>query len=401
MPTLTNYNQFNGRHWETGTIHNYYAHRQITAPHTNQPYSEALLMGISGGLVFGYFNFAYDGHDPQCNILTRNTFDPWDTLLSRLGVNQNIHHSLKTDRAINKLTDLLDSGLPVIAWPDHWSLTYNGHENSDMWGALPIIVYGYEPDQDTVHIADRATVPLSATTTEFHTALGRLKKYKNRLITLDPPNPDKLTTAIRLGLSDTIKLFTEKPPKGSANNFGLNAYQFWAKMLTNPKQRKSWHKFYPHGPRLYAGLTTAYEFACLFGKNDAQDGERTLYATFLDEAATLLNQPRLHDAANQFRTSATLWQQLPNYLLPRDIPPFQQARDLLYQRHLTFLNHGNAGLPTIHHINHQLNQLRQQIETNFPLTPAQTDELKTALADHILRLHDAEKAAITTLQQAI
>ena len=61
MPTLTDYTQFEGRHWDTGSVHNFYAYRGVTAPHTGKPISEALLLGISGGIVFGYFSFAYDG----------------------------------------------------------------------------------------------------------------------------------------------------------------------------------------------------------------------------------------------------------------------------------------------------------------------------------------------------
>ena len=76
MPVLDNYSHFTGRHWETGTVCNYLAYQGITAPHTGQPYSEALLLGVSGGVVMGYFTFAYEGYDPHVALLTRNTFDP-------------------------------------------------------------------------------------------------------------------------------------------------------------------------------------------------------------------------------------------------------------------------------------------------------------------------------------
>ena len=85
MPKLNNYHHFDGLHWETGSVRNFYAYRGVKAPHTGQPYSEALLLGISGGIVMGYFSFAYEGYDPHARILTRNTFDPLDTLLHRLG----------------------------------------------------------------------------------------------------------------------------------------------------------------------------------------------------------------------------------------------------------------------------------------------------------------------------
>jgi hypothetical protein len=35
--------QLNGRHWETGSIHNALALQGVKAPHTGQPYSEASL----------------------------------------------------------------------------------------------------------------------------------------------------------------------------------------------------------------------------------------------------------------------------------------------------------------------------------------------------------------------
>jgi hypothetical protein len=67
--------KFTGRHWETGSIHNALALQGIKAPHTDEPYSEALLLGVSGGIAFGYFTFEYKGHLPHVALLTRNTFD--------------------------------------------------------------------------------------------------------------------------------------------------------------------------------------------------------------------------------------------------------------------------------------------------------------------------------------
>ena len=87
MTVLPDYDRFTGRHWETGSVANALAYRGVKAPHTGHHFSEALLMGVSGGAVMGYFNFSYENYDPQTRILTRNTFDPWDTMLSRLGYN--------------------------------------------------------------------------------------------------------------------------------------------------------------------------------------------------------------------------------------------------------------------------------------------------------------------------
>jgi hypothetical protein len=398
MTTLSQYNQFNGRHWETGTVHNFFAYRGYKAPHTGDAYSEALLLGVSGGVTFGYFNFAYEGYDPQCNILTRNTFDPWDTMLSRLGVIQNIEHTLKEDRANAKLIDTLAGGLPAIVWPDMWGLPYHVLPfNEGMWGAFPLIVYGYEPDQNVVYIADRAERSLTVTPAELAKARARIKKDKFRLMTLEAPNPDKISSAVHLGICDTVKLFTEKPPKGSKNNFGLNGLQYWAKMLTNPKQRQSWAKIFPAGLPLYAGLTSAYEFAFLFGKGTAVDAERGLYADFLDEAAVILQKSSLREVAQLYRASARTWSKIPQALLPDEYTPLKETRQLMTRKHELFLNQGNDAVAEIQQINRRLSAIRQLMIDDFPLTSIEVEALQQNLAEQIFRLHDSEKAAVDAL----
>ena len=84
MPTLTDYRSFDGLHYETGSVHNLLAHQGLKMPHTQAPPSEALLLGLSGGITFGYFSFAYKGLDPFVALLTRNTFNPLETMLAIL-----------------------------------------------------------------------------------------------------------------------------------------------------------------------------------------------------------------------------------------------------------------------------------------------------------------------------
>ena len=402
MTVLTSYNQFSGTHWETGSVHNFLAARGIVAPHTNQPYSEALLLGVSGGITFGYFTFAYQGYDPQCNILTRNTFDPLDTMLSRLGVVQNRLQTSQSDRAAAILADTLADGLPAIVWPDMWSMPYNLLPwDKGMWGAFPLVVYGHEPDKNVVHIADRAQVPLTVTIDQLAAARGRIKKDKFRLLTLEAPNPEKLATAVRLGIYDTIKLMTEKPPKGSVNNFGLTGLQFWAKMLRQPKQRLSWEKQYPAGRPMFAGLTSAYNFAFLFGKGLAQDAERGMYADFLAETAVLLQNPALHEAASRYRAAATAWQQLPICLLPDEITPFGETRRLMWRKHQLFLQQGMDALVEIGEINGRLNTLREETTADFPLTQPEVEAHREQIAAQVEAILACEREAVGVLQAAV
>ncbi|MBL8056381.1 MAG: DUF4872 domain-containing protein, partial [Anaerolineales bacterium] len=306
MPTLTHYRHFAGRHWETGTVHNYFASLGLTAPHTGRPYSEALLLGVSGGLLIGYFTFAYAGHDPHVALLSRNTFDPLETLLTRLGVVQHVRQTPNPDKAVRNLTEALEEGLPAIVWADACGLPYNHLALKDGWAVFPILVYGLEPE--AVYIADRANVGLTATPAELAAARGRVKKDRHRLATLEAPNPDKLPLAIQQGLWDCLRRYTEAPVRNAKANFGLAAFPRWAQALTKPSAKQSWDKVFPAGVKFYAGLTSAFDRFGMGTHTAARD--HALYADFLEEAAAVLGRPALGAAAEPFRAAARGWEAL-------------------------------------------------------------------------------------------
>jgi len=400
MPTLSNYNEFKGHHWETGTIRNYYAYRGVKAPHTGEPYTESLLMGISGGAVMGYFTFAYEGYDPLCIILTRNTFDPLNTLLTRLGIVQHLQHTANPDKGRANLLDTLESGIPAIVWADHFTLPYNAQPiDPGMWGMFPILVYGFDEAADTVWIADRASVSLTVTPAELHAARARVKQDKFRILTLDPPNPDKLVSAAQAGIWDCIKLYTENPPKGSKNNFGLQAFKWWTELLTKPKARVSWEREFPAGRKMYAALSNVYMHINFF--DGYPRAERELYADFLDEVSAILHRPALQIAAEHFRTAARAWGDLSLALLPDHIPPFKEARETMHRRSRLFREQGNAALDEIRALNTRLNTLKTKMETAFPLSQDEVVAFRENLATHVMRVHDVEKEAVTALREAM
>ena len=400
MPILEDYHEFAGLHWETGCVRNFYAYRGVKAPHTGQPYSEAMLMGISGGVVMSYFSFAYEGYDPHVALMTRNTFNPLDTLLERLGVAQYIMQTGKAAKALANLIDTLEEGVPAMVWADMFSLPYNALPcDEGMWAMFPLIVYGYDEAAETVWIADRARVPLTVTPAELAAARSRVKKTKFRLLTLDVPNPDKLPAAVRQGIWDCIKLYTERPPKGSKNNFGFAAFKWWADSLTRPKQRLSWARVFPPGQKMYAGLTSAFNHIACFGKDGG--AERGLYADFLDEAALALEKPALQAAAETFRLSAAAWDDLGRALLPEGAPPLKETRELMLRRHQLFLGRGSAALGEIRQINRRLDALRDEMAPGFPLNETEVADLCADLRARLLKIHDLEFEAITMLQKAM
>ena len=400
MPILQNYKQFNGRHWETGTVHNFLAYTGVKAPHTGQPYSEALLMGISGGAVMGYFSFAYEGYDPYARILTRNTFDPLDTMLSRLGIVQHRLHTAKPEKGIANLIDTLNDGEPAIVWADYFSLPYNAMPYDEgMWGMFPILVYGYDETAETVWLADRAPIPLTVSTKALQTARARVKKDKFRVLTLEPPIPDKLPSAVQAGIWDCLKLYTEKPPKGSKNNFGLAAYKHWAKLLTKPKTRLSWEREFPAGRKMLAGLMGIFDGINCFG--NIGFAERDVFADFLDEANVILQIPALKEVASHFRRSGQAWDAFGQALLPSDVPLLGEMGQILLQQRDLMRSKGSEAIDEITQLKQREKAILTQSETEFPLDEEAVLAFRTNMADHLLQIHDIEETAVTALREAM
>ena len=315
MPTLANFTQFEGRYWDTASIRNALDYQGVRAPHTGQPYTEAMLLGISGGVTFGYFTFHYKGYDPQVNLLTRNTFDPNERIFDRLKLPRDLRQSTSANKGRQNLFYALDEGYAPIASPDGSLLPYNALPYDEAnWYTLPLVIFGYEPDKGEAYISDRSRVPLTVSSDDLDKARARIKKDRQRLTLLGAPDDAQLAPAIRAGLADCVQLMTEKPPKGSARNFGLRALQHWADMLAK-KTKGSWAKEYPGGRPLLAVLMSSYTFlGPSFGKT--LGAERDVYAAFLDEAAAALELSALTDVAALYRESAAAWEGLLNSLLP-------------------------------------------------------------------------------------
>ena len=401
MPILPHYNHFDGRHWETGSVANVLAY---LFPNSKGAISEAMLMGISGGAAFGYFVFDYKDTDPHVSLLSRNTFDPLGTLLERLAIPQDLYHTVNAGKAERNLLDVLDSGRPAIVWADAYGLPYNALSPDDqMWAMMPIVVYGYEGD--TVHIADRSKMPLTVSVEELAQARARIKKDKFRVLALGAPNPAKLPQAIQKGIQQCISLYTETPPKGGKGNFGFAAYEKWAALLTNTRNKQSWERLLPPGSRMYAALAGsglqpgAFGWARTFPSNQVDD--RALYANFLEESAEILGKPELNQAAEHFRASGVAWRELADALLPDEVPLLRETRELLLSKHELFISKGGAAVDQIQEINARLDEIRESVAAEFPISAEDIAALRENLAEHVRNIAAIEHEAINILKSAM
>ncbi len=400
MPTLPNYIQFEGRYWDTASIRNALDYQGVKAPHTGQPFSEAMLLGVSGGATFGYFTFHYKGYDPQVNLLTRNTFEPMERIFDRLKIPRESVKSASANKARQNLIDALEEGYAPIASPDGALLPYNALPYDEAnWHTMPLVIYGYEPEAGEAYISDRSRVGLTVGTDELDAARARVKKDRHGLLLLGAPDEASLAAAIRAGIDNTIQLMTEKPPKGSAKNFGLRALLHWAEMLEKTS-KGSWAREYASGRPLLAVLISSYTFlGPAFGKT--MGAERDVYADFLEEAAQALDMSALTDVAAQYRESAAAWKGLLNSLLPSGAPLLGEAREAIDRKTALFIESGAAKLDEIISCNQGLEALKTGADDDFPLSEAEIADLRANIRSCALQVHDAEEAAVLALKDAV
>lgn len=341
---------------------------------------------------------------PHLALLPRNTFDPFPTMLERLGIVQDVRQTNKVEIAEKNLAEALTSGLYPLVWADQFSLPYNDlGTNPAMWVMSPILALAL--DGKNVLVADRSSQPFHLSMAELTKVRGRVKEDKYRLIILDAPQPAKLAVAVSKGIYQCIQLFTEQPPKGARHNFGFAAYQRLADMLVNTRNKGSWERFFSPGVRMYhalagaVGQPGAYSWIQTWGS--APGAERGLYADFLDEAAVILKKPALKDSAGQFRESFSLWYEFAESLLPGELPLLGESKKLIQREHDLFIEQGESALEEIKGIHARLNELLAQAETDFPLTQSEAADFRAHLRDKLLKISAVEQGAVDSLQRAV
>lgn len=403
MPTLAGYNAFAGRHYETGTLVNALIWQGVRAPHTNLPPSEAMLLGISGGIAVGYFTFAYEGYPPHLALLTRNTFSPFETILDRLAIPREVRQTADPAKAERTLIARLEEGVAPIVWADTMTLPYTNTPWDDRnWSPVPLVVFGME--EDRALLAAGSSQPLHVERATLAAARGRIKADRFRLMELDAPNLDLLPEAVFKGINQCVALFTEKPPRGKKENFGLAALENWVTLLLGPRSRQSWAKQFPTGSALYQALLgTPWQpglvgWIMTWGTGDGAD--RATYADFLDEAVTILGKPALAEAAKLFRASHRAWIALADLAASHE-GILRETHDLLLERHRLFVTFGDTQLDRQRAIDVRLAEIRERAGAEFPLSDAEVCALLEAIAQQLGEIQSIETNAVGALQTAL
>jgi hypothetical protein len=177
----------------------------VIAAHTGEPFTEALLFGIGGGIGLGYF--VYLSRDSASLFIgTRITtqekarlgFLP--TICERIGGRVIFQNASSISAAEAKLKQALADGFPVIVWVGPDQLPYYGTPAA----YHTLVVYGFEEGRSAVYIADRCPQPLILTPAQLRAArLGEAtNKFRALIVTPQPSTTFDVREAVKQGIHD-------------------------------------------------------------------------------------------------------------------------------------------------------------------------------------------------------
>src|SRR5262249_5546778 len=154
---------------------------------------------------------------------------------------------------------------------------------------------------NTARIGDLSDEPIEVPLEELNVARKRIKKEKNRVMTLHAKKvkPSSLDTLVRSRLiACRDGLLGANAVGGSKTNFSLEALRVWGTRLHGSHDKESWERVFTPGARLWRGLTSLNEYVEHHGTGGGLS--RPLFAEFLDEAGTALGSRPLRALAEQY-----------------------------------------------------------------------------------------------------
>jgi hypothetical protein len=397
MPVLPGYTQFGGQHPETAALTNLLAWAGYQAPHTRQPYTEAMLLGLGGGLGAGYILWEFKAH--QIAVLVLGFRSQWqypqrffETVTQRLQAPMQVLETGSRATAARQLDAALTASTPApaIAWVDLAHMPYLQLPES-LEGHLGHLVVVCGRDDDGAYwIDDRASQPFRVAAADLAAARARIGSYQHRLLLAAGGShvPD-LPALVEAGLRECVANLSAK-----SDSFSLPTLRKWSRLMTDTKNPKGWPVVFKSQRGLYTALKSWFESVELSGSQGG--GLRGLYADFLDEAAAVLQRPTLSEAANAYRALAAQWTSLAEAALPDTVPAFAQTKQLL-RRKYALLRQGQAGVAAALPITAELAALGRAASQDFPLDSAGLTHLFADLSNRLAHLYEAELAAVSTL----
>ncbi|MCB1221625.1 MAG: DUF4872 domain-containing protein [Planctomycetales bacterium] len=372
----------------------------VTNPVTKQPFSEAMLLGIAGGLGAGVFTFRYEKEDFSSFFaagrhLWHDNLEFMQACLGRLGVECKVWESSAAKKGWEQLREALAHG-PVAAWLDMAELPYHGLPAWMSGGGYHVlVVQSLDEAREVAVLSDLMDEPLEVPFGDLERARLRIKKDKQRLLAVTGGgNAADLTAAIGSGLQACADGLTT----GRMKNFTLAAFEDWAKQLHGSTGKSSWAVLFPAGRHLWTAQTWAYD--CIEHYFSGGGMLRPLYADFLAEAGQQTGNKGLAALADTYRSIGAQWTELADTLLPAGKGLLGQARELYELRAESYNSPAEVELARSE-IWQRIGELKKQASAQYPLDGSQVDSMLASAQQQLAAICIAERDALATLREVL
>jgi hypothetical protein len=392
-----------GVHPDTHAIAGVLANRGLLAPHTGQPLTEAMVLGVGGGLGAGYILWEFKANDHRGLVFGfRNNWqypDRWALkTCARLGVPADMHETGSTRRAAEELAAAVGRGVPAIVWADQQLL---GYRYLPAWlegsGGPPVTVYGLDEPAGEALVDDRNRAPLTVPLDARAAARARVVSYRQRQVVLDAPGAEldldglrggrsrRLGRAGRAPLQEVRLVLPARLPQVGAAAHRHRERQGLAQGVRRPGQPVR---------RLPVGLREPG--AVRVGRREPARALRRVPG----RGGRAARHPTLGEAAAAYREAAARWHEVAGVAMPAGAEPFAEARRLTDQLQAQ-VERGDAGRGQAAATAGRLWALRDRWRPQFPGDDDQVDALLAGLAAAVGAACDAEEAALADLAGAL
>lgn len=294
--------------------------------HAGMAISEPMIFGISGGLFFGYFKLPT--LDFPTFVLRNQPGKIRKKVQKRLGISISCQKHKDPDKGMQVLDDLLEKDIAVAVQVDFFYMNYipsyaRAHFNAHFINVVGkedntyLISDSYYPqiarlDRETLKIARSVKGPFAPANFHFH--VTEINKEAD------------LRQAIKSGIKQSC-FYMLKIPLPFMGVRGIRC--FGDKVTTWPQLCRD----IDHLSHEIMMISIILE-----DRGTGGGGFRYLYASFLKEAATLLDNTRLDDLAKEMMKNGDDWRQISLFVArsgkERDLGPerLQQLRQMIHER---------------------------------------------------------------------
>jgi hypothetical protein len=179
-------------------------------------------------------------------------------------------------------------------------------------------------------------------------------------------------------------------------NFTLDAFSTWAERLSGSTAADSWAQVFPRGKHLFTGLWSIHQYVDYYYTGGGLC--RPMFAEFLAEAGSVLDDPALTRAGERYAELGREWSALAEAALPAAVPAFRKAGEALARLGELYHSEGAGATDEIRECWAKIEAIGAKIGKAFPLGEAECDALLRDLQGRVRALHAGELAALEELR---